>query len=163
MQNFFCQEGNLGKDPDIVDIMSDSKDKSKTIKKLKLSVRFPVNKATGNGEYEDTKGFWCAVEMWGRSAEKLHGLLKKGARVLVVGSMEDNSFVASKGEREGQLISGMLVNAQYIALSPLSIDKVFYSSEKPKSEESKPSATEESNSENANVTGDVEEEIPFDS
>ncbi|ODS23558.1 hypothetical protein AB835_08065 [Candidatus Endobugula sertula] len=122
MQNFFAQEGNLGKSPELIDVPTDDG----TVKKLKLSVRFPYNVRQPNGEFGDTKGMWMTVEMWGRQSEKLHSLLQKGARVFVMGTLQDNSYVATKGDREGQTIPGLLVTAQNIALSPLGIEGVTY-------------------------------------
>jgi single-strand DNA-binding protein len=155
MQNFFAQEGNLGKDPEIIDV---PKDDGSVTKKLKLSVRFPYSVKQSNGQFEDTKGFWATVEMWGRQSEALHKLLQKGARVFVMGSIQDNSFVATKGDREGQTIPGMLVSAQNIALSPLGIESITYASRQ--SDASNTSANDQASSPSQDESAD--EEIPFE-
>jgi len=153
MQNVFAQEGNLGKDPELIEV---PKDDGGVIKKLKLSVRFPYSVKQPNGQFEDAKGFWATVEMWGRQSEVLYKLLQKGARVFVMGSIQDNSFVATKGDREGQTIPGMLVSAQNIALSPLGIESVTYASR-----QSNASGSDQASSQQPD--GSADEEIDFDS
>lgn len=155
MQNVFAQEGNLGKDPEIIDV---PKDGGGVIKKLKLSVRFPYAIKQSDGNFEDTKGFWATVEMWGRQSEVLYKLLQKGARVFVMGSIQDNSFVATKGDREGQTIPGMLVSAQNIALSPLGIESVTYASRQ--SNASNTTVNDQAGSQQPD--GSADEEIDFD-
>ncbi len=152
MQNIFAQEGNLGRSPELIDVPTDDG----PIKKLKLSVRFPYNvKNQTTGQFEDSKGFWTTVEMWGRQAEKLHALLQKGTRIFVMGTIQDNSFVATKGDREGQTIPAMLVNAQNIALSPLGIESVTYTQ--------KPSATDNAAPAQDNTAPTASQEPPHSS
>jgi len=97
--------------------------------------------------------------MWGRQAESLHRLLKKGARVLVMGSIQDNSFVATKGDREGQTIPGMLVNAQNIALSPLGIESIVYTQKETEGESQASASMSAPNTDAA--AEEMDEEIPF--
>lgn len=122
MQNFFYSEGNAGSNFELKTIPGQDGNEYRV---LNFSLRCPVESKTDNG-YEDTGGFWVNIEYWGARAEMTHKLLKKGVRLVVVGTMSTDSFVASKGEHVGETITVTRVKADNISFSPLGIENIAY-------------------------------------
>lgn len=124
MKNFFFAEGNIGRDPVLKYVPV--KGESKAV--LEMSVRFSFDKLDSvSGEYKDNGGFWGTVSYWGKRAEAAHKTLRAGVRVFVVGEQSQEEYIASKGEREGQVVTTTNINATHIGLSLLGIESVVFS------------------------------------
>jgi single-strand DNA-binding protein len=126
MKNFFCNEGNLGRDPVLKMVPTGKDGEQKAV--LEFDARFnfdKLNKQTG--AYEDSGGFWATVSFWGKRAERYNKHLRGGARVLVVGELSQEEYIASKGERAGQLVTANHITAHQIGLVLLGVDSVVFS------------------------------------
>lgn len=123
MKTTFVGEGNIGLDPVLKYVPVQGVQKPV----LEFDVRIAYDKLnTETGEYEDNGGFWIAVSYWGKRAETANKILKSGVRVIVVGEISQDEFVASKGDRVGQTITVINVSATHIGLSSLGIDSVNF-------------------------------------
>lgn len=129
MKNFFFGEGNLGHDPILKYVPVKGSQKAV----LEFYVRISYDKQnTETGEYEDNGGFWASVSYWGKRAEAANKILKSGMRVFVIGEISQDDYVASKGEREGQVVTATNVTASHVGLSLLGIDTVTVTARKNK-------------------------------
>lgn len=165
MGNFFAAEGNLGNSPTLkyIPFKKNGVDEQKPM--LEFDVRFNVDKVNKTtGAFEDTGGFWATVEFWGKRAEHYNRLLQQGARVLVVGQYSQGSFVATKGEREGQTITTNTIVADHIGLVLLGVENVTYTPRKNKShvgsEQQAPTANQQYGAESY---GHAADDIPLPS
>lgn len=121
----FVGEGNVGKfELKHVPV----KGESKTV--LNMSVRFNVDRMQPDGSWEDTGGFWTEVELWGKRAENVNSQLIIGARVFVGGELSDASFPSS--EDPNMLVPATKLVAEFVAFSPLGIEKIIYKPRKGK-------------------------------
>lgn len=137
MGNFFASEGNLGNNPTLKYIPVKKNGVIEQKPMLEFDARFDVDKVNkASGKFEDTGGFWATVEFWGKRAEHYNRLLQQGARVLVVGQYSQGSFIATKGEREGQTIQTNTIVADHIGLVLLGIESVTYAPRKGKTQAS---------------------------
>lgn len=102
--------GNLGKDPEV-----------RTVGEVKVA-KFTVgvsNRVTLRSGEQETKTKWMNVEAWRSLAEVSEKYLKKGSKVFIEGSLEDNTY-----EKDGQTKSFEFVAAQTIEiLNKLSDDQ----------------------------------------
>jgi single-strand DNA-binding protein len=129
MKNFFFDEGNIGRDPVLKYVPI--KGEQKPV--LEFDVRFPIEKQNKEtGEYEDNGGFWGTVAYWGKRAEAANKILKSGVRVFVIGEISQDEFIATKGEREGQVVTVTNITADHVGLSLLGIESVNFSARKNK-------------------------------
>ena len=87
MANYFIGKGNLADSPKGRNV--DRKDNKGTFYVASMRVFFDRYERRENGELEQAGGFWREVEIYGDKAENAVKLLRKGARVLVVGSEMD--------------------------------------------------------------------------
>lgn len=83
--------GNLGKEPEVKSVGE--------IKVAKFNVAVTSRYKNKNGEYED-KTKWMAVEAWRGLAEIAEKYLKKGSKVLIEGTLEDNSYTSKDGQEK---------------------------------------------------------------
>ena len=121
MNNIFFSEGNIGRDPVLKYVPI--KGVQKPV--IEMDVRFSCDrKNSATGEYEDNGGFWATVSYWGKQAEAANKILKSGMRIYVLGEKSQGEFVATKGERQGQIITTNTITASHIGLSLLGIDSV---------------------------------------
>ena len=125
---FFVGEGNCGSDPKIEKI--EIKKNNETRSKLSVSIRFPVERNIGEEGYKDVAGFWATVELWGKRADIFGEHIKKGARLLVIGELSEETFVLEKGENAGQERLSKKINAQSIGIVPMGISSIEYSEKK---------------------------------
>lgn len=129
MQNLFIGEGNLGHAPTLKYVPIKDGTEQKAV--LEFDAKFNVQKLNRkSGEFEDNGGFWATVELWGKRAEYFNDFLVKGCRVLVVGELSHDTYVATKGERVGQTLSAHKIVAEHVALVLLGIDSITYSERK---------------------------------
>ena len=96
-------------------------------------MRFSYDKLNAeSGEYEDNGGFWASVSFWGKRAESANKILKSGVRVFVIGEQSQDEFIATKGERTGQVLTSTNISASHVGLSLLGIDSVNFTPRKTK-------------------------------
>lgn len=127
MRNYFASEGNIGRDPVLKYVPV--KGEQKPV--LEFDVRFQFEKVnTQSGEFEDRGGFWATVTYWGKRAEHANKILRSGVRVYVEGELSQEEFVATKGERAGQVLTNNNIVASFIGLSLLGIESVQFSPRK---------------------------------
>ena len=70
-------------------------------------------KNDATGEWETVVTTWWRVALWGRDAENLADHLKKGARVIVVGTAHQREY-----EHNGEKRTSLDVNARSVAVVP---------------------------------------------
>lgn len=120
-RNYFASEGNIGRDPVLKYVPV--KGEQKPV--LEFDVKFQYDRVnTQTGEFEDRGGFWATVTYWGKRAEHANRILKSGMRVWVEGEMSQEEYVATKGERAGQVMTATNISASFIGLSLLGIESV---------------------------------------
>lgn len=86
MANLFIDRGNLGDSPELKHVQRPD---GSSFTVATMRVRFSRWKQTDSGEIEQVGGFWRTVEIYGRKAEDCATHLRKGARVLVLGRVEE--------------------------------------------------------------------------
>lgn len=87
--NFITIEGNLGGD---IDLRYTNSGTAVTT----FSLAFTTSKKSASGEWED-KDNWIDVTAWGTLAERLSESVGKGARVVVIGRLEQDEW-----EKDGE-------------------------------------------------------------
>ena len=80
--------GNLGESPALKTVQVNGEDR----KVAELRVFFDNYRADGQGGLEQTGGLWLDVSLWDYKAEQAVRLLRKGARVHVMGRLELDSW-----------------------------------------------------------------------
>ncbi|PJF37032.1 MAG: single-stranded DNA-binding protein [Candidatus Thermofonsia Clade 1 bacterium] len=80
--------GNVGRDPDF-------KYTESGIAVCSFSVA--VNKVVGRGDQRTEKTTWFRVTFWRERAETVSQIVKKGQRILVVGEVSANAYMAQDG------------------------------------------------------------------
>lgn len=116
--NEFIGEGNLGQEPDLRTVTRDGE--SDAVANLRIYFDRPVADADGN--FEDKRGFWLNVEVWGDRAKHVARLCGKGNRIAVIGSLVDDSY-----ERDGDTVTGLSVRARRVYLVPTAkMERVHY-------------------------------------
>ena len=119
--NQFFGEGNLGLDPNLKSVRRDGEEND--VVNLRIYFDRPVK--DGEGNFEDKKGFWLNVEVWGGRATHVARLCAKGSRVAVIGSLMDDSY-----EKDGETITGVSVRARQVYLVPTAkLERVHYRSD----------------------------------
>jgi single-strand DNA-binding protein len=88
MPNNYQGTGNLGESPTLKTVQINGEDR----KVAELRVFFDNYRADGQGGLEQTGGHWLDVSLWDYKAEQAARLLRKGARVLVMGRLELDSW-----------------------------------------------------------------------
>ncbi|MDH5181547.1 MAG: single-stranded DNA-binding protein [Gammaproteobacteria bacterium] len=82
MANTFKGTGNLGGDP-VLNQTNEDQDQV-----ANFSVYFDRPVKNDDGEYEDKGGFWLDVAAWGKLAEDVMRVLRRGMRVSVQGILK---------------------------------------------------------------------------
>lgn len=128
-RNRFAAEGNIGRDPVLKYVPV--KGEQKPV--IEFDVRFAFDKINPQtGQYEDNGGFWATVTYWGKRAEHANTILRAGIRVYVEGELSQDEFIASKGERAGQVLTANHITADFVGLSLLGIESVNFTQRKNK-------------------------------
>lgn len=118
MSNKFFGRGNLGAEP--VLRYTAGEDGAPV---CDLRVYFDRRKPDGNGGYVESGGFWMDVSLWGARGELAARLLKKGARVSVIGDQfEDTWDDRDTGERR----SKYRVRADTVDLDLSRVDSIVW-------------------------------------
>jgi len=116
--NEFIGEGNLGQEPDLRTVTREGE--SDSVVNLRIYFDRPVPDA--EGRFEDRKGFWLNVEVWGDRARQVARLCPKGSRLAVIGSLMDDSY-----ETDGGTVAALSVRARRVYLVPnAKMDSVHY-------------------------------------
>ena len=118
MQNLFIGKGNLADSPELKRING----KNGEFAVASMRVMFGRYGQNEEGDVEQIGGFWREVEIYGQKAEACAKLLRKGARVLVLG--EEREFTAHDDQdNEVQVIK---VVAEDVALQLSRIESITY-------------------------------------
>ena len=118
MQNLFIGKGNLADSPELKRING----KNGEFAVARMRVMFGRYGQNEEGDVEQIGGFWREVEIYGQKAEACAKLLRKGARVLVLG--EEREFTAHDDQdNEVQVIK---VVAEDVALQLSRIESINY-------------------------------------
>ena len=118
MQNLFIGKGNLADSPELKRING----KNGEFAVASMRVMFGRYGQNEDGDVEQIGGFWREVEIYGQKAEACAKLLRKGARVLVLG--EEREFTAHDDQdNEVQVIK---VVAEDVALQLSRIESINY-------------------------------------
>ncbi|WP_253273853.1 single-stranded DNA-binding protein [Ottowia sp. oral taxon 894] len=125
MQNLFIGKGNLGDSPHLKTVAGRNGDFVVATMRV-MFARFGQNDA---GDVEQVGGFWREVEIYGAKAEACAKLLRKGARVLVIG--EEREFQARN--EDGTEVQVIKVVAEDVALQLTRIESITFAT--PKSRE----------------------------
>jgi single-strand DNA-binding protein len=88
MPNTFQGTGNLGDSPVLKTVQVNGEDH----KVAELRVFFDNYRPDGQGGLEQTGGYWLDVSVWDYKGEQAARLLRKGARVHVIGRLELDSW-----------------------------------------------------------------------
>ncbi|HRH38728.1 MAG TPA: single-stranded DNA-binding protein [Flavobacteriales bacterium] len=91
MKNKVQLLGRLGNDPELKDVGA-------TSKLLRLSLATNERFRTQGGEWKDDTQ-WHPVVAWGKQAERLAGLVKKGSALLVEGRLVHRAYETKAGEK----------------------------------------------------------------
>ena len=111
MSNEFSGTGNVGDQPLLKTVMVGSEERQVA----ELRVFFDEYRQDGKGGLEQAGGFWLDVNVWGeRLAAEVAQLVKKGARVHVIGRLAETQWtVTATGEER----SALHLNADHLFLS----------------------------------------------
>ena len=99
--------GHLGQDPELR-----FQPNGKAV--LSLSVAESHSKRNPGGGWDDDGTTWWRVTVWERAAETLADVLRKGDRVLVIGTVRSREWE----DRDGQKRTSYDVNARTVAVVP---------------------------------------------
>ena len=88
MPNSYKGTGNLADSPSLKTVQVNGEDR----KVAELRVFFDHYRPDGQGGLEQTGGHWLDVSLWDYKAEHAARLLRKGARVHVIGRLELDSW-----------------------------------------------------------------------
>jgi single-strand DNA-binding protein len=111
MSNEFSGTGNVGDQPLLKTVMVGSEERQVA----ELRVFFDEYRQDGKGGLEQAGGFWLDVNVWGeRLAAEVAQLVKKGARVHVIGRLAETQWtVTATGEER----SALHLNADHLFFS----------------------------------------------
>lgn len=111
MSNEFRGTGNAGDMPVLKTVLVGNEERQVA----ELRVFFDEYRQDGNGGVEQAGGFWLDVNVWGeRHAAEVARLVKKGARVHVIGRLVESRWtVTATGEER----TAFYVNADHLFLS----------------------------------------------
>ncbi len=127
MQNLFIGKGNLGDTPTLKRI--DGRNGQFTVASMR--VMFARYGQDNQGGVEQVGGFWREVEIYGVKAEQAAKLLRRGARVLVIG--EEREFNAR--DEDGNPVEVIKVVADDVALQLSRVESITFTPSRSRSEE----------------------------
>lgn len=111
MSNEFRGTGNVGDQPALKTVLVGTEERPVA----ELRVFFDEYRQDGSGGLEQAGGFWLDVNVWGeRHAAEVAQLVKKGARVHVVGRLAESKWIATKTGEEHRALH---LNADRLYLS----------------------------------------------
>ncbi len=107
MKNKVQLVGRLGKDPELKTVGSG-------LVMLKLSLATNERFKAANGEWKDETQ-WHPVVAWGKQAERMAALLRKGSGLVVEGRLVHRSYEAKDGSKR---VSTEVILSDYQVLAP---------------------------------------------
>ena len=111
MSNEFRGTGNAGDQPLLKTVLVGNEARQVA----ELRVFFDEYRQDGNGALEQTGGFWLDVNVWGeRHAVEVAQIVKKGARVHVVGRLAESKWIVTETGEERR---ALYLNADHLFLS----------------------------------------------
>ena len=111
MSNEFRGTGNAGDAPVLKTVLVGREERQVA----ELRVFFDEYRQGGNGVLEQAGGFWLDVNVWGeRLPAEVAQLVKKGARVHVIGRLAESKWTATKTGEERRALH---LNADHLFLS----------------------------------------------
>ena len=111
MSNEFRGTGNAGDQPVLKTVMVGNEERQVT----ELRVFFDEYRQDGNGGLEQVGGFWLDVNVWGeRHAPEVAQIVKKGARVHVIGRLVESKWIVTETGEERR---ALYLNADRLFLS----------------------------------------------
>lgn len=131
MQNLFIGKGNLAASPELKRI--DGRSGEFTVASMR--VMFGRYGQSDDGEIQQIGGFWREVEIYGNKAEACARLLRKGARVLVIG--EEREFMAHS--EDGHEVQVLKVVAEDVALQLSRVESIKFVTAPARASEAAPS------------------------
>lgn len=100
MSNQFWGTGNLADSPTLKAVKVNGEER----KVAEMRIFFDDYKPDGQGGFEQVGGFWMDVAAWGRLAEQVTELCRKGARIKVVGALREDRWADKEtGEERSKL------------------------------------------------------------
>lgn len=120
MQNLFIGKGNLGDSPKLKHVAG--KNGRDDFVVASMRVMFGRYGQAADGGVEQIGGFWREVEIYGEKANEVARLLRKGARVLVIG--EERDFMAK--DDDGNEVQVIKVVADDVALQLSRVDSITF-------------------------------------
>lgn len=134
MSNEFRGNGNLADTPSIKTVPIDGEER----KLAEMRIFFDRLRNDGEGGLTDKGGFWLDVTAWGNElAERCGKLLRKGARVHVVGELQQQKWT-SKETGEEKVAMQLQASEVYVGLSR--IESITYKERKASTEHESESA-----------------------
>jgi single-strand DNA-binding protein len=132
MSNEFRGTGNVGDEPILKTVLIGSDERQVA----ELRVFFDDYRQGDNGALEQTGGFWLDVNVWGeRHAAQVVQLVKKGARVHVVGRLVESKWIATKTGEEHR---ALYLNADRLYLSLARLAEASFKARREASESKAP-------------------------
>jgi len=119
MLNRFEGIGNVGSNPTLSTVQVG--DELRQVVNMRVYFDRPIGE-----DFKDKGGFWYSVDIWGYRAEEAIRLLKKGARIFVMGGLRAESWTDNSGE----VRSEQRLTADYFFLDSVCIETVQYREKK---------------------------------
>lgn len=120
MSNEFRGTGNIADAPTLKTISVNGEDR----KVAELRVFFDDYKPDGEGQFTQSGGFWLDVSVWGDArAESAAQILRKGARVHVIGRLVESRWTAKDSGEERRALQ---LNADNVFLSLARVEEVRF-------------------------------------
>ncbi|MES2353107.1 MAG: single-stranded DNA-binding protein [Pseudomonadota bacterium] len=124
MSNEFRGNGNLAENPAIKTVTVDGEER----KLAEMRIFFDRLRQDGDGGLADKGGFWLDVTAWGNDlAERCGKLLRKGARLHVVGELQQQKWTSKES---GEEKNAMQLNASEVYLGLSRVESVTYKERK---------------------------------
>jgi single-strand DNA-binding protein len=103
MANRFGGRGNLAAAPELKQVEADGEPGTVTEQRIYFDRSVP----DGDGGFEDRGGFWLTANLWGEGAELAANLLRRGARVHVLGTLGRDTWTdKDSGEERSAFVNG---------------------------------------------------------
>ena len=136
MANLFIDRGNLADAPELKRGTSKA-DREFVVANMRVFFgRYRQDRETG--EVEQVGGFWRPVEIYGAKAEACAKLLRKGARVLVIG--QEREFTAR--DESGNEVQAYKIVADDVALQLTRIESITFAAARNYADEGEPATVE---------------------
>lgn len=118
MSNEFRGTGNLGDHP----ILKTAMVRGEERRVAEMRVFFDEYKPDGKGGFEPNGGFWMSVSLWDQRGEQAAAILRKGARVHVVGRLVEQEWT----DKEGIQRTSIQLSAESVYLSLSRVEEVKF-------------------------------------